>query len=274
MGDRRSAAARALCLFVRGGRCAREGPSRADCRRRRLWVPQFRSPGARNVTVATRRTIIVVLALIVAGKALAQRPAPMHEFPSRISAESRVTLEQLADSARLEGLPTEPLVAKAAEGVLKQAADTRIVQAVRALMRELRAARSALPPDSRRETIMAGASAVHVGVPPEALRRLWTNGGEKPDDGDLAVALVTLADLGAKRVGPERGAVPVRLVLGRQATDAEVSAFRAGVARDIGAGNAPDVASADRTRALVQQIDARARRGKNTERETPSPTNR
>ncbi|HEU4995495.1 MAG TPA: hypothetical protein VFT29_11785 [Gemmatimonadaceae bacterium] len=210
--------------------------------------------------MAARRTLIAVLLLVASAHGAAQLPAATaYEFPKRISTESRTTLEQLADSAHQAGLPSDPLVAKAAEGVLKGADDARIVQAVRTLVRELGAARAALPPDSRPGTIVAGASALHVGVPPAALRRLWIAGNARPSEGDLAVALVTLADLVTSRVAPEAAATSVQLLLSRRATDAEMSAFRAAVARAISAGSAPDAAIADRTQSLVQQIDARVR---------------
>lgn len=210
--------------------------------------------------MSAMRTLIGALVLVAGAQAAGQLPAATnHEFPKRISTESRMALEQLADSAHQAGLPIDPLVAKAAEGVLKGADDARIVQAVRTLVRELAAARAALPPDSRPGTIVAGASALHVGVPPAALRRLWSVGIPRPGEGDLAVALVTLADLVTSRVAPEAAASSVQLLLSRRATDVEMTGFRAAVARDISAGSAPDAAIADRTQSLVQQIDARVR---------------
>lgn len=54
-------------------------------------------------------------------------------LPAQLAAPTRDTLQRLIDSARAVGLPGEPLMAKAAEGALKGADDTRIVRAPFAL---------------------------------------------------------------------------------------------------------------------------------------------
>ncbi|HEX9936922.1 MAG TPA: hypothetical protein VGB15_07360, partial [Longimicrobium sp.] len=56
------------------------------------------------------------------------------------------TVQAVVDSARAEGLPTEPLTAKALEGASKGADAGRIVASVRTLAGRLRTAREALGP--------------------------------------------------------------------------------------------------------------------------------
>jgi hypothetical protein len=177
--------------------------------------------------------------------------AAQEALPARLSAATRDTLVRLIDSARVLRLPTDPLAARAAEGVLKGADDARIVRAVRSLVRELADARDALPPSASPATLAAGASALHAGVSPRALRRL-ASAGDGVDEADLAVALIALADLVASRVPPEAAASSIELLLKRRAPEAEITAFRAAVTRDILAGRPPEAALSVRARAIAR----------------------
>lgn len=177
---------------------------------------------------------------------------------SPLGGASRDTLDRLVASARDAGLPADPLLAKVAEGALKGASDARILQAVRTLLRELGDARAALPRAST-GTLVAAASAIHAGVTPDGLRRVAADPGIP--DGDLGVAFVTLADLVASRVPPDVATSTIADLVGRRAGEAELTALRLGVARDVSAGLTPVDALQARARGLVGSLDpARAGR--------------
>jgi hypothetical protein len=196
---------------------------------------------------------IVFLALLVASPALAQRAAsPTVELEGKLSAATRDTLDAIVSAARARGLPTAPLVAKAAEGVLKQGDEARILRAVRNLATQLAASRELLRRDAAPGTLIAAASALQAGVTSAQLSRVIAAAPE--NDAELAVGFVTLADLVASTVSAESAVTSVEQLLQRRAPAAEMAAFRAAVARDIQAGRSPEDALATRTKAVVRSL--------------------
>jgi hypothetical protein len=181
--------------------------------------------------------------------AAAQAPAP--SLPERLSVDTRASIRRLADSLRSAGVPVDPLYDKAAEGVLKNADDARILRAVRSLAGELAAARGALGPTASPADVLAGASAIHAGVPHDALRRLARARRSRGDGASLAVPLTVIADLVTRRVPAEVAIAAVEALVSRGMADDALSALRADVQRDILAGHAPAAAASARTRALV-----------------------
>ena len=178
-------------------------------------------------------------------------------LPERLGSTTRASIERLADSLRGVGLPTQPLYAKAAEGVLKGADDSRIVAAVRTLARELGEARAALGDESNDAELIAGASALHAGSPPATLRRLRESGGTRRAKGTLAVPLVVLADLASRGIPATVAGASLEALAARNASDDQFTALRAAIERDIDAGRAPIDAANARTRALLGSIEAR-----------------
>src|SRR6185437_5079601 len=71
-------------------------------------------------------------------------------------------VNRIADSVRASGVPRDPLVSKAAEGVLKGADDARILDVVRRFARELATARAALGTCATTPELVAAASALHA----------------------------------------------------------------------------------------------------------------
>jgi len=202
---------------------------------------------------ARRRTLAIVCMLAALAAGARAATAQPTTWPERLSGAARATLDAVADSARRAGLPTSPLYAKAAEGVLKGADDARIVQALRTLVGELGAARDALGAGASHAEMVAGASALHAGVPPAAVRRLAlaraAAGGAHP----LATPLVVLADLVTRRVPPAAAASAVDALVRRGAADRDFAALRAGVERDILAGQPPLEAAQARARLFVEK---------------------
>jgi hypothetical protein len=204
-----------------------------------------------NVNVNVKRLLGALgIAVALAGSAAAQSPTA--ELEGKLSVAARDTIDRLIDSARVAGLPTAPLVAKAAEGVLKRVDEPRIVRAVRSLTRQLSVARGILPRDAATGTLVAAANALQAGVSTRALSRLAAASPES--DAALAVGFVTIADLVASSVPPDAAAASIEQLLQRQAPESEMAAFRSAVARDIQAGRSAEDALSTRTKAVVQSL--------------------
>lgn len=184
--------------------------------------------------------IAAVLTAFAAFAASAQDARLSARFDTRTAA----AVTRVVDSARARSLPTEPLVQKALQGAAKRAPAGRVLAAVSELLSELSTARSALGNRSTEAELVAGAGALHAGVPEPTLSRIRElRGGQS-----VTVAAGTLADLVARGV-PVDGAVSAILALvERRAADAEVIAFSNQVGRDIAAGAPPAVAARVRAR--------------------------
>jgi len=164
--------------------------------------------------------------LVFAGGAMAQDPRY-----ERLDPDTRARVSQVIDSARALGLPTEPLVQRALEGVLKGASGDRIVAALRRLATDLGTARAALGTGAASAELEAGVAALRAGATPPVLARLRERRRQS-----LTVALAVLADLVAR-------GVPV---------DVDLVEFRRAVERDIALGAPPAAATSVR-------LDATAR---------------
>lgn len=161
----------------------------------------------------------------------------------RLDAETRSVVAALVDSARAAGLPGEPLVQRALEGVVKGAPGPRITAAVRRLAAELGAVRGALGSRASPAEIETGAAALRAGATPATLARLREL--RRPP---LTMALAVLADLVASGVPVDSAAAAV-LALAPNAQDAELVEFRRAVERDIALGAPPAAAAAVRLNA-------------------------
>ncbi|MEP6832594.1 MAG: hypothetical protein ABJB74_04330 [Gemmatimonas sp.] len=169
-------------------------------------------------------------------------------LPARLTPQTRTAIEKLADSLRAAGVPADPLYDKAAEGVLKNGDDVRILAAIRTLARDLRTASSLLGTTAPASDVVNAASALSAGVPVSAVQRLVkrrANSGEL--DGRLALSFIILADFASRDVPVDAAVKAVDGLLARGAGVAELTAFRTGVERDLSAGR--DVGTTLTTRA-------------------------
>lgn len=196
------------------------------------------------------------------------------DLPPQLAPATRQVIEWLADSLRAARLPSDPIYAKASEGVLKGAEDARILAAVHRLARALGDARRALGDDAEEAEVVAGASALQSGVPAVMLRRL-REAQRPPARGSLATPLIVLADLVTRRVPPGVAAAAIDSLVARRAPGEDFAALRAAVERDIDAGRAPDAATLLRTRSLLEGLNA-GDRGTNRRvpRSGPAPADR
>lgn len=181
---------------------------------------------------------------------------PDRTLPASLSAPTRAALERLIDSARVAGLPVDPLYSKVREGVFRSADDARLIAAVQRLERDLGDARAALGDSTSAEEITAGANALRAGILSADLSRLREARGRKPDR-PLTVALVVLADLATRGVPPAMAAESVNQLVSRNVSDGSLLSFRQNVERDLVGGRSAASAVDARTRALIDDAERR-----------------
>lgn len=155
----------------------------------------------------------------------------------RDDATRSVVLEQLT-LARDRGLPAEPLMAKALEGVAKNASSARIRAAMDALQKRLRRANDLLAPSPTVEELSAGADALLVGVPDKTLKQMRQAAPRR----SIAVELGVLTELVARNVPPAKASKMVLELMARGATSAQLTALNAAVQNDVAAGLTPEAA--------------------------------
>jgi len=177
-------------------------------------------------------------------------------LPAQLSAPTKATLERLIDSARVAGLPVDPLYSKVREGVFRSADEARVLAAVQRLTRDLGDAHAALGDSAGAEEITAGANALRAGLRPADLSRLRELRSKKAEH-SLTVALVVLADLATRGVPPAMAAASVNELVARNVSDGSLLSFRQSVERDLVGGRSPASALDARTRALIDDADRR-----------------
>jgi hypothetical protein len=166
----------------------------------------------------------------------------------------RASMDRLADSARALGIPPEPLYLKAAEGQLKGADETRVLEVVRRLVGELVMARRMLGPGSATGELVAGANAIHARVDPERLRELREASVARHPGSSLVMPLVVVADLVSRRVTPDVAVASVQSLVTQGAPDQEFASLRTAVERDIAGGQVPDLAMRARTDVTLRAL--------------------
>ena len=177
-------------------------------------------------------------------------------LPAQLSAATRATLERIIDSARVAGLPVDPLYSKVREGIFRSADEPRVIAAVQRLGRDLGDARTALGDSARAEEITAGANALRAGVRAADLSRLRDARGRRPDH-PLTVALVVLADLATRGVPPALAVASVNELVARNVSDGSLLSFRQNVERDLVGGRSPASSLDARTRSMIDEAERR-----------------
>lgn len=157
----------------------------------------------------------------------------------RLDPETRSRVVAVVDSARAVGLPSEPLIQRALEGVTKGAQGPRIVAAVRRLATDLGTARGALGSGATAPELEAGVAALRAGAGPQVLTQLRE--ARRPP---LTMALAVLADLVTSGVPVDSASAIV--LAATTARDADLVEFRRAVERDISLGAPPGAAASVR----------------------------
>lgn len=194
-----------------------------------------------------------VSALILAAAAFAPAHAQDPRLGNRLDAPSRVAILALIDSAKAQGIPTEPLVQKVNQGQAMGADGPRIVAAVRTLAREMATAHRALGTVATADEIQAAASAVHAGVPAVELGKIKKQGGLRRS---LSLPFTVLADIISRGVPVEAGVNAIRSLVGAGAKDADINDFQRNVSGDIEKGAPPAAAAETRAKAVPNKPDS------------------
>lgn len=178
----------------------------------------------------------------------------------------RAIAEVMADADR-RGLPLEPLVAKALEGVEKEAPPPRIEAAVRGMATRLATSREALQPAVSDREITAGADALAIGVPSEVLSGFRKLSSRR----STAVALGVLAQLVSRGVPVTEATRVVARLLQRRADDGRLLALGDQVQRDLATGASPVTSLDLRFKALIATLPAVTPPGTATLSSEPKP---
>ena len=193
------------------------------------------------------RLCALVVGLMVVAAPLVVRAETMGRHTlDRLDPATAEAVWNIAETARAQGVPFEPLLLTALEGASKHAPGERIVAAVRERYAALAAAREALGAESTPSEIAAGAGALMSGVPTDTLARLR----QQRPKGSLLVPLVVLADLVTRRVPVETASSAVLHASRIGAKDADLLRLRARVESDIKKGVSPAAATLSRLQGL------------------------
>jgi hypothetical protein len=203
------------------------------------------------------RALIATATLTIASSPIRAQEQPDRTLPAQLSAATRATLAALIDSARVAGLPIDPLYSKVREGVFRSADDARLIAAVQRLGRDLGDARVALGDGVGPEEITAGANALRAGIRPADLARLRDARGRRSDRHPLTVALVVLADLATRGVPPSLAVASVNELVTRNVSDGSLLSFRQNVEQDMLGGRSAASALDSRTKSIVDEIERR-----------------
>ena len=195
--------------------------------------------------------VALVLASAPAAAAFAQGAVvlPIVEVKARRAVEREIA------SAAAKGLPTQPLVAKAMEGVAKQATGERIRVAVASLAKRLEQAQVLLAPSPSIAELSSGADALAVGVPASMLKQIraaW------PATQSVAMPLDVLTELVARGIPAKHALEQITALMRRGATAAQIAALGQSVQADVVAGLAPDAALEVRARGVMSLLPSPA----------------
>lgn len=193
---------------------------------------------------------LVSLASVSAVPAFAQGTAVL-----RIAdAKARQDVERVIASARAKGLPVQPLVAKAQEGVTKRASGSAIRDAVSSLAERLEQARVLLAPSPSVAELVSGADALKNGVDPSMLKRIraaW------PDQ-SVVMPLDVLTELVVRGTDAKHALKEITSLMAKGATPAHIAGLGASVQSDVASGLAPDAALEVRARGVMSLIPSPA----------------
>ena len=148
---------------------------------------------------------------------------------------TRDFVRQFVEAARLRGTPTEPLVARAHEGIAIKADRKRIEQAMAALEKRMRKAKDLLGARGTVDEIAAAADALANDVPGRTISDMKKLAPSR----SITVELGVLTELVAKGVAPKRAAQMVQDLMARGATGAQLTELNAAVQLDVALGIKP-----------------------------------
>lgn len=190
--------------------------------------------------------VSLVLASVSAAPALAQDVVvlPIADVKTRSAVEREIA------RAATKGLPTQPLIAKAMEGVTKQASGERIQEVVASMAKRLEQARVLLAPSASAAEVTSGAEALRHGVPAPMLKKIraaWPNRS-------VVMPLDVLTELHVRGIPADHALEKITGLMARGATPAQIAGLGSSVQTDVAAGLAPDAALEVRARGVMSLL--------------------
>jgi hypothetical protein len=199
--------------------------------------------------------VALVLASVSAAPVTAQTVSPQPVVLPIADAKARAAIERQIAQAEAKGLPTQPLIAKAMEGVTKQATGGEILVAVTSKAKRLEQARVLLAPSPSVAELSSGADALANGVPGAMLkqvRAVW------PVTQSVAMPLDVLTELVARGIDAKSALKQITSLMARGATPSQIAALGSSVQSDVAAGLAPDAALEVRARGVMSLLPSPA----------------
>jgi len=163
---------------------------------------------------------------------------------------TRAAVAERLGNASARGVPTEPLMSKALEGVAKRATPKEIRNAMNALEKRLHRSNELLAPTVSVDEMAAGADALAAGVPEKSLKALRTAAPTR----SVAMELGVLTELVARGVPPKQASKMLLDLMARGANGAQLTALGSAVQGDVAAGLKPDVALDLRGRSVLSLL--------------------
>lgn len=178
------------------------------------------------------------------GKALDAQLLAIHDDATRNAVRAYL------EAAQARGTPTEPLVARALQGVVFKADRKTIERAMARLEKNLARSRDLLGAQATRDEVSAGADALSNGVPEKSVVELRQAARHRP----ITVELGVLTELVAKGVPPKQAAEQVRALMARGATGTQLTELNAAVQQDVALGVSPIAALELRGRSVMSLL--------------------
>jgi hypothetical protein len=216
------------------------------------------------MTLVRSLGLATALVVAVAQSAAAQQDARLTQI--RDDATRELVREQLG-GALSRGVPAEPMIAKALEGVAKRASTKAIKAALVRLEENWHRAEKALAPSPTADEISAGADALQQKVPESTLRALRKMAPGR----SVAMEIGVLTQLVARNVDPGQASKMVLDLMARKATGTQLTALSSAVQEDVEAGLAPAMALDLRGRGIMSLLPPPSAVSTLNPRSTPRP---
>ncbi len=184
---------------------------------------------------------VIARALAAVGLLTVAAPAQEARLLAIRDDATREMVRSFVEAARGRGMPTEPLIAKALQGVAFKADAKRIEQALVRLEKHLRRSRELLGAQATMDEVVAAAEALGNGVPDGELRELRRTAERRPVAfrHPITVEIGVLTELVAKGVAPRKAGEMVRQLMARGATGTQLTELNAAVQQDVALGVSP-----------------------------------
>lgn len=185
------------------------------------------------------RASVVAASLLFSSVLFAQDGDPL----AKLEPNNRYAFDLILDSASAAGLPTQPLISKAQEGIAKKVDGKRIVEAVRKLLGHLRTAHAVLGGVDEQE-LSAAATLLEAGAKPPQLELFRPR---QKGRNDLA-AFIVWADFLQRGIPNEEASTAISKLWRDGADDATFQSLWTNVKGDISQGLNPGTALQNRIR--------------------------